>query len=207
MSTLDDHLEDPNYVLWVEAGTCLGFLKPFLESLAENISLSLHETVLNNIHVCRQKQSNPACMKMCDNSHISFKKTMNKWIINCCANCQCYIDQLVKCCDQPFKLKRFNWDGSNRQLWPMDSWEKAKVYMDTNQRSSHQPCDTDFSALVNFIDHCWVPGSCWRPSGIFKLKLDKVSLLLYLVIRTLQMLVNFSDYFGMVNRMTLPIVY
>ena len=178
MSSLgvEDHLRDPYYVLWVEAGTCLGFLKTFLEALADNLSVSLHKTILKNILVCRQNQSNPRYMTMCKNSIISFKRTMNKWTINCCANCQCYIDQLIKCCDPPFKLKQGNWASSDIQLWPKDCWEKAKVYMKSYQQNVHNsPQDTDFSDLVNFIDHCHVTGAWWRPSGIFKLKITKVT--------------------------------
>ena len=176
MSKLDDHLEDPYYVFWVEAGTCLGFLKTFLESLAHNLSVSLHKSVLKNILVCRQKQNNPAYMNMCRHSTISYKRSLSQWTINCCAKCQSYINQLVKCCDPPFKLKQCNWNNSDNQLWPTDPWEKAKVYMNPGQKRCQRcPSDTDMSGLVNFLDNCTVSGTWWRPSPTFKQKLAKVN--------------------------------
>lgn len=175
MSKLDDHLESPYYVFWVEAGTCLGFLKTFLESLAHNLSVSLHKSVMKNILVCRQKQSNPAYMNMCRHSIISYKRSLSQWTINCCANCQSYINQLVKCCDPPFKLKQCNWNNSDNQLWPTDPWEKAKVFMNPGQKRCQRcPSDTDMSGLVNFLDNCTVSGTWWRPSPTFKQKLAKV---------------------------------
>lgn len=176
MSKLEDHLEDPYYVLWVEAGTSLGFLKTFLENLASCVSVSLHKTIMKNILVCRQKQNNPAYMKMCSNSIISFKRSLNQWTINCCANCQCYVDQLVKCCDPPFKFKQSNFSNSDIQLWPSDAWEKAKVYMNSGQKRTHKcPQDTDLSGIINFLDNCIVSGSWWRPGlGLSKLKIAKV---------------------------------
>ena len=155
MSNLDTHLKDPGYILWVQAGTCIGFLKTFLEQLAFHVSASLHKTIMKNLLVCVQKQHDPAKMKMCNHSIISFKRTHNKWTISCCANCQCYIDQLVKFCDPPFKFRQSNWNNSDIQLWPTDHWEKAKVYMNYGQkRTQKTPQDTDLSGILNFIDNC-----------------------------------------------------
>ena len=161
VSVLEIHLEDPGYILWVQAGTCMGFIKIFLEQLAAEVSASLHKTVMRNLHVCVQKQNNPAKMKMCNHSDISFKRALNKWTISCCTNCQCYVDQLVKLTEPPFKFRQSNWDNSNIPLWPTDPWEKAKVYMNYGQTiSQRSPQDTDLSGILNFIDNCSL-SQCW----------------------------------------------
>ena len=151
MATLADRLGDAEYKNWIKDVLCLGFVKDGIETFADERSQLLHQ------HVIQQLGSNPSAQQLCKKAHIS--KQANKWKMNCAqncpGNCQQYIDELEKMCDQSFKFEKDNWNNSNNQLWPKEPWEMVKVYMNKGQRGAHKtPKDTDLSGILNFIDHC-----------------------------------------------------
>ena len=157
MADLDKFLEDLEYRLWVQAGTCLGFAKKGLESFATRQSQVLHQRIRFNVRSKFQPQS--SISSMCP--YISVVNKQNRWRMNCfpsCQNCQLYLDELDTLRVSGFRFEKGNWSNANIDIWPTSAWDMAKVFMNPGQdRNCQKAKETDLSGILNFIDHCTVP--------------------------------------------------
>ena len=157
MADLDKSLEDPEYVLWVQAGTCIGLAKKGLESFVTNQSGVLHQRIRYN--VIKKFQQPSSISSMCPS--ISVVKKQNRWRMNCfpsCQDCQLYLDELDTLRVSGFKFEKGNWNNANIDIWPTSGWDMAKVFMNPGQdRNCQRAEDTDLSGILNVIAHCSVP--------------------------------------------------
>lgn len=147
MATLEERLQNPDYKTWIKAGICLGFAKAGLEVFAAESSKQFHQNVLNQLRA----KGNLSCNNVCSLATVRRNK------VSCCNNCQSYVDEIDRQNMYTFKFQQGNWDNSNMELWPKDSWEMAKVFMNPGQKAAQRsPVDTDLSGILNFVDHCIV---------------------------------------------------
>ena len=147
MATLEERLQDPLYKNWVKVSVCLGFVKTGLEQFANHCSNQFHQAVISQL----QSTGNPSWSNVCNQAKVYKGK------INCCGDCQYYVDEIDRQNKKSFKFKQGNWDNSDVQMWPKDHWEMAKVFMNPGQKKTQRtPNDTDLSGVLNFIDHCMI---------------------------------------------------
>ena len=153
MASLEQRLEDKEYKYWVKAGICLLCVKTGLEIFADEKSKKTHGFVKAAFIGPNQTDT------ICNHAKIVPKKgTGIKWKLNCCNDCEKYVDEIAKFQAPPFTFNKYNWQNSNVQLWPTEAWEMMKVFMNPGQKAYQKsPKDTDLSGLVNFIEHCSVP--------------------------------------------------
>ena len=152
MSTLEERLEDEEYKLWVKAGVCLAAVKNGLTEFARTRSQIAHT------HVKAALNNNTSVNNLCQRAKIQFDKTLKKWSLGCCANCQAYVDELENLKDPKFRFKPENWKTTDIKKWPNEPWEMMKVFMNPGQTAAQKdPSEADLSAILNFIDHCKIP--------------------------------------------------
>ena len=158
MATLQQRLQNQDYSNWVKAGLCIALTKKGLEGFTDEKSKDFHTTVVDNI----RKANFPIVgCSMCNTGRIKILRNKGavNWRINCGhPYCEEFLKQIELVGIDQNKVFRF--DGrslrnSNIQQWHSSPWELAKLFMNHGQQPTQQNAtDTDFSGIINFIDHC-----------------------------------------------------
>ena len=154
MATLDQRLQDTDYKFWMKGGLCLAFVKQGLEKFADERSQKLHNYVKSAL-----PNNCTAFHNLCGHvNKVSFDKTLKKWTLGCCSDCDAYTDVLVRLYSSHGSLKQNNWKNTNVQLWPYDHWNMAKIYMNEGQKPFQTISkDTDLIGILNFLENCSIP--------------------------------------------------
>ena len=152
MASLETRLEDPGYKFLVKSGICLAYAKHGLDTFAYERSKRTHGIIKGHlIHTASHNN-------ICPHAKPIPVNRQGKLTLGCCVDCDIYLSELGRLGSPGFKFKTANWKNSNVQLWPTDAWEMMKVYMNEGQKPYHKlPKDSDLSAVLNFMDYCFIP--------------------------------------------------
>jgi len=145
MTSLDERLQNNNYVNWLRVTYGLKCVKDGLCSMTERIMAEFQEEVLkkNNITEACNAES-------CKGQSIK-KQGVDKFS---CPNNVC--SGLAKCiAAEHINQKSLSWENCEVRQWPEKCWEIAKVYLPHAVSSENTgPASTDCAGLLHLVSRC-----------------------------------------------------
>jgi len=132
----------PDYYNFLKLGKAIKVTATGLTDLAVKVMTTFHSTL--------QGHHGSAVCPRPGRKRIS--KNRGCWTINCpCGVCDPWMNSIAN----EFATSQFCWDNADADLWPVDAWQVAKVYMSGGKATScNTPQDTDPAGILQLMINC-----------------------------------------------------
>ena len=132
----------PDYYNFLKLGKAIKVTAEGLTDLAVQVMTNFHRTL--------QGQHGTAVCPRPGRKRIS--RIRGRWTINCpCGVCDPWMTSIAN----EFATNQFCWDNADADLWPVDAWQVAKVYMSGGKATScNTPLDTDPAGILQLMINC-----------------------------------------------------
>jgi len=144
MASLEERLQDSNYVNWLKVTYALTRLKNGLGCVTSRIMSDFQEEIKNQYNI----------VKSCESVSCSSQSIKNQGVDKfVCPSGVCN-NFLQRIAAEHINKKMIFWENCNVRSWPENCWEIAKAYMPRGCRSNTGPTVTDCAGLLQLIHNC-----------------------------------------------------
>ena len=155
----NERFQEKRYGNWLKVSLSLAYMKESLEDFTDEEIKKIHSTIKTNLlqKGCLLIPPGSLCQRC---SARNIKTTGNgprkKWELRppCRIKlCDKWLDMIIAQHDHK-PCPNVSWDNTDPQLWPVNPWEVAKVYLPHGYADKQSSSDADAVALLTLMMNC-----------------------------------------------------